>query len=157
MSPFRRLSAIALSASLLGGPARAELGASGATIASDGSRMNARVTSTPMGAYVRHDLLRSNGGMVHELMNSEGRIFAVTWSGPGKPDLKALLGSHFDAFQSAGRSTARTMRSLRRPVQVNQPDLQIETAGHMGWFSGVAWLPSLAPATFSPRDLPQDR
>jgi hypothetical protein len=110
-----------------------------------------------MGRYARHDLTRGNGAMVHELTNTQGQVFAVTWSGPGKPDLRALLGSYFEAFQAANDTGGRMTRALRRPQQVSQPDLQIQTGGHMGWFHGVAVIPSLAPAGFSASDLPQER
>ncbi len=83
-----------------------------------------------------------------------GQVFAVTWSGPGKPDLRALLGRYFDTFQAANVARGRGLRSpLRRPPQVSQPDLQIQTSGHMGWFRGVAFIPSLAPTGFSVADL----
>ena len=124
-----------------------------AGVVADGARMGARVASTSMGGYTRHDLARANGGKVHELTNAEGQVFAVTWSGPGKPDLRSLLGSHFTAFQAANDTVRRTTRSLRRPPQVNDADLQIQTGGHMGWFHGVAFIPSLAPAGFSTSDL----
>jgi len=32
-------------------------------------------------------------------------------------------------------------------------DLQIQAGGHMGWFHGVAFIPSLAPAGFSTSNL----
>ena len=117
--------------------------------------MSARMTAVPMGHYTRHELTRPNGGMVHEFTNPAGAVFAVTWSGPGKPDLRTLLGRYFATFQANSVATARAMHSLRRPPQVSQPDLQILTGGHMGWFHGVAYVPSLAPAGFSPTELPQ--
>ena len=115
------------------------------------------MTATAMRGYARHDLTRGNGGLVHEFANPAGQVFAVTWSGPGKPDLRALLGRYFPDFQAAatrGGPGGRGMRALRRPVQVDAADLQIQTAGHMGWFHGVAYIPSLAPAGFSTADLP---
>lgn len=137
--------------------AHAELGGSLSTVASDGGRMGARTHAVTMGKYVRHELTRVNGGTVRELTNADGQVFAVTWSGPGKPDLRAVLGRYFATFQSANAATGRTMHALRRPPQVAQSDLQIQTGGHMGWFHGVAFIPSLAPAGFSAGDLAQER
>ena len=150
--------------------ADAELGGALSSVMADGGRMGARVNSVAMGGYTRHDLTRGNGAMVHELTNALGRrlrgaarqeqprgqVFAVTWSGPGKPDLRSLLGARFATFQAANAAGGRTMRALRRPPQVNEADLQIQTAGHMGFFRGVAFIPSLAPAGFSPSDLKQE-
>lgn len=115
--------------------------------------MNARIASFTMGRYTRHDLTRPNGGMVREFTNPNGVVFAVTWAGPGKPDLSTLLGRYFTTFQANSVATARAMHSLRHPPQVARSDLQIQVGGHMGWFHGVAFVPSLAPAGFSPNDL----
>ena len=32
-------------------------------------------------------------------------------------------------------------------------DLVIQTGGHMGWFNGIAYIPSLTPPGFTPADL----
>ena len=141
---------------LVSGRADAELGGALSSVMADGGRMGARVNSVAMGGYTRHDLTRGNGAMVHELTNARGQVFAVTWAGPGKPDLRSLLGARFATFQAANATGGRTMRALRRPPQVNEADLQIQTAGHMGFFRGVAFIPSLAPAGFSPSDLKQE-
>lgn len=153
-----RRAALLVSTSLaLAGAAHAGLGGALSSVQADRRMMNARLTSTAMGTYTRHDLTRVNGGQVHELTNADGQVFAVTWAGPGKPDLRSLFGSRFTAFQAANGAIGRTMHSLRRPSQVNESDLKIQSSGHMGWFRGVAYVPSLAPAGFSVNDLPQER
>ena len=140
----------------------AELGGSMSGVQADGAHMGKRMASVAMSNYSRHDITRANGGVVREFTNAKGQVFAITWSGPGKPDLRALLGRYFTAFQAsaglqASRGTiGRTMHSLRRPPQVSQPDLQIQTGGHMGWFHGVAFIPSLAPSGYSTSDLAQE-
>lgn len=139
------------------GSARAELGGTVSSVAADSSRMHAKTASVARATYARHDLTRSNDGLVHEYTNADGLVFAVTWSGPGKPDLQTLLGQYFTTFQANSELIARTTHSLRRPPQVNQPDLQIQTGGHMGWFHGVAFVPSLAPPGFALADLELDQ
>ena len=132
--------------------AQAELGGPLASVAVDRDRMGARVTSVAMGGYTRHNLTRPNNAVVDEFSNGSGQVFAIRWQGPGKPDLRQLLGPYFEVMQTAA-ADGRVMHALRRPQQVSQPDLQIQTGGHMGWFHGVAFIPSLAPAGFSPADL----
>lgn len=117
--------------------------------------MGAQIRSLSAGRYGRHELTRANGGMVREFTNTKGEVFAVTWAGPGKPDLRTLLGRYFARLQNGRLSGGRAMHSLRRPPQVSETDLQVQTGGHMGWFNGVAFVPSLAPAGFSAGDLPQ--
>ena len=144
------------SACLAATQAQAELGGPLSSVRADGVRMSAKMASLNSGPFMRHALTRPNGGTVHELTNANGEVFAVTWSGPGKPDLRALLGRYFATFQGDGAGTGRAMHALRRPAQVNRSDLQIQTAGHMGWFRGIAFVPSLAPAGFAAADLPQE-
>lgn len=156
--PLARLSALAfIAAAFLFMPsiARAELGGPLSSVAVDRGRMGAQMKSVSAGRYDRHELTRANGGMVREFTNAKGEVFAVTWAGPGKPDLRTLLGRYFVRFQNGDGAGGRAMHSLRRPPQVSDTDLQIQTGGHMGWFHGVAFIPSLAPTGFSSGDLPQ--
>jgi hypothetical protein len=152
---FPAIAILVFSLLLLPARADAELGGSMASVRADGARMGAQMTSEDRGKYARHALMRTNGGAVHELTNAAGQVFAVTWSGPGKPDLRSLLGSHFATFQAAGTGGGPA-HALRRPPRVNQSDLQIQTEGHMGWFRGVAFIPSLAPPGFSTSDLSEE-
>jgi hypothetical protein len=134
----------------------AELGGTASSVQADGARIGTRMASKTMGSYSRHEITRANGGVVREFTNAKGQVFAITWSGPGKPDLRTLLGHYFTTLQASGGTIGRTMHSLRRPPQVNQPDLQIQTSGHMGWFHGVAFIPSLTPSGYSTSDLAQE-
>ena len=134
-------------------PASAGLGASLSSVRSDGVRMAAQMSSTPMVAYTRHELTRPNGGQVLEYTDAKGQVFAVAWSGPGKPDLRALLGDSFARYQAASAARGASMRTLRRPVAASGGDLQIEAGGHMGWFHGVAVIPSLTPPGVSLQEL----
>jgi hypothetical protein len=160
--PALPLVAAFLTAAIFGpAGAHAELGGTVSGVQADGARMARRVASVTLGGFTRHDLTRANGGMVREFTNAKGQVFAITWSGPGKPDLRTLLGRYFSTFQAGSGFTAfraggRTMHSPRRPPQVSQPDLQVQTGGHMGWFNGVALVPSLAPAGFAPASLAQE-
>ena len=133
--------------------ASAKLGGAMSSVTVDRGRMAVSMKSVAMGRYTRHEMTRPNGGSVREFTNAAGMVFAVTWSGPGKPDLRILFGPYFSTFQSNSVATARQMHSLRRPPQVAQRDLQIQAGGHMGWFHGVAFVPSLAPPGFSIDDL----
>lgn len=136
---------------LMATAAHADLGGGVSGVRADSTRMNARMASVAMGSYTRHELTRGNGGLVREFTNPAGQVFAVSWAGPGKPDLRSLLGRYFSTLQS---TSGRRMHGFRQPAQVAQSDLQIQTAGHMGWFRGVAYVPSLAPKGFSTNDLP---
>ena len=155
MSLIHRVGALGLAASCLviSTAASAKLGGAMSSVTDDRGRMAVSMKSIAMGRYTRHEMTRPNGGSVREFTNAAGTVFAVTWSGPGKPDLKTLFGPYFSTFQSDSVATARQMHSLRQPPQVARRDLQIQAGGHMGWFHGVAFVPSLAPPGFSIGDL----
>jgi hypothetical protein len=130
----------------------ATLGGSVDTITTDQSRMSVRMHAVARaGAGNRHTLTLANGGEVREYTNAGGTVYAVRWTGPGKPDLDTLLGVHFATMQSDNPVTAR--RGMRRPPGVNRADLKIVSGGRAGAFWGYAWLPLLAPAGFDPSSL----
>jgi hypothetical protein len=83
----------------------------------------------------------NSGTVVREFAVSSGKVFAVTWQGPVKPDLSQLLGPHFNRLVAAGPSPHSDHRSLR----LQAPDIVIESGGRMRAFAGRAYLPALVP------------
>jgi hypothetical protein len=144
-----------LAAALLpAAPALAELGRLADSVQTDQVRLHAALRQVTLPTHVRNELTLPNGAAVHEYTNPQGQVFAIRWSGPGKPDLRSLLGDHFAAFQAANiGQPGRFGRILRRPPTVNTADLKITTGGHMGYFWGLAWLPALLPSGVQPGDL----
>jgi hypothetical protein len=72
----------------------------------------------------------------------------VTWSGPFKPDLKKLLGRHFDTLSEGGKP-----RGNGGPVDVKSDEAVVQSGGHMGAFEGRAWIPSRLPAGFDTQEM----
>lgn len=93
--------------------------------------------------------LLDNGTTVREYV-ANGVVFAVSWKGPFLPDLRKLLGAHFDTL-TAG--TARRPKAGHGPVRVQQADVTIESGGHMRAFAGRAWVGGLLPSGFGPEDI----
>jgi hypothetical protein len=144
--------ALASVALIVPGVAHASLGGSADSVATDQHRMAVRQHGVAQAAAgVRHTLSLTNGGEVREYVNASGVVYAVRWSGPGKPDLESLLGDHFATFQAANPGGAR--HGLRRPPMVNQSTLKVVAGGRPGAFWGYAWLPQNAPAGFDPSTL----
>ncbi|ALL64389.1 Protein of unknown function (DUF2844) [Paraburkholderia caribensis MBA4] len=104
-------------------------------------------TSSP--SYTVHESQTSDGVTVREYASAANVVFAVTWQGPTRPDMRALLGSYFPNFVNAGQSRARGTR----PLIGREGDLQIESVGHQGAFAGRAYVPRLVPATVKAEDL----
>jgi len=152
---FRLMNAVGLAlcigCSTYAATAHAALGAAYSSVETDRIHLSAKIKSTAAATYTAHALTLANGGVVTELTRPDGMVFAVTWRGPGRPDLRQLLGSHFDTLQAD--NATRVGRRIRRPMVVNRADFIVQTGGHSGAFWGVALLPQMEPAGFSANDL----
>ncbi|WP_236598666.1 DUF2844 domain-containing protein [Ramlibacter monticola] len=100
-------------------------------------------------AYADVSRTLKSGTVVHEFVDATGAVFALSWSGPFKPDLKRLLGRHFDRLHDgAGKRQAN-----RSSVDIQASDFVVQSGGHMGAFEGRAWLPSRLPAGFDTQEM----
>ena len=132
-------------------PVQASLGEGRDSIDADRRHFSARLSAIAASTHTVQVLTMPNGGEIREYVRSDGVVFALTWRGSARPDLRQLLGSRFDIVQadnvrSGGRRT-------RRPLVVRRSDFGMSTGGHSGAFWGVAYLPSLAPPGFSAKAL----
>jgi hypothetical protein len=87
----------------------------------------------------------AGGTTVREYVGTDGVVFAVTWNGPFLPDLRELLGQHFATLRN---ESARQPKAGRGQIRVAQPDVTIESGGHMRAYTGRAWINSRLPAGF---------
>jgi Protein of unknown function (DUF2844) len=108
-------------------------------------RASARVTRTP--AYAVHALQAPSGHVVREYVSPAGKVFGVAWQGPSRPDMRQLLGPYFDQFVQAADSMERHGHG---PMMIRLPNLVVVSAGHMGAFSGKAYLPQMLPTGMRP-------
>ena len=68
------------------------------------------------------------------------------------PDLRQILGSYFETYQTAARA-ARRRRARRGPLVVDTPDLVIRVDGRPRAFSGTAYIPRLLPQGMRPESI----
>src|SRR6201996_4198340 len=99
--------------------------------------------------YRVHEIAMSSGTVMREFVGPDGKVFAVAWHGPARPDLRQALGQYFGAFTAAPRSKL----SDRRHVQIRQGDVVVEGSGHRRALSGRAYLLSAIPSGVSLGDL----
>lgn len=142
MLTVRGIGFVLLLAALLPLEASAALGGPASTVAADQQRMKAMREVKAATAYSVHEITTPTGTVVREFVSSAtGKVFAVTWQGPFMPDLKQVLGDHFDTFvQSTGGE-----RIARSNALVQKPGVVIHSSGHMRAFSGKAYLPDQLP------------
>jgi len=115
---------------------------------SDPTTQSSAATTAAGASYTSLQTTLSNGTVVHEYVDAGGAVFAVSWSGPFKPDLKALLGPWFETYTAQAQQ--RTDRSHSR-METRASDLVVVSSGRMGGsFQGRAWLVSRLPEGFTP-------
>jgi hypothetical protein len=105
--------------------------------------------ATATTSYTVREAVGSDGVTIHEYVLPGNVVFAVTWQGPVRPDMSALLGSYFPNFANANDGRPRGTAPLVR----HDGDFHIESAGHAGYFFGKAYLPRLVPAGVQVKDL----
>lgn len=130
-------------------PSFASLGGDSSTVQNDQAHLQATLRKTPTSSYTLHELQAASGQVIHEYVSASGKVFAVTWHGPFRPDLEQLLGSHFEEYRQALRQRA----GARGPVTVQLPGLVVQLGGHMRDFVGRAYLPDELPAGVRAEDL----
>lgn len=135
--------ALALAA---GAPAWAALGEKAASVETDRQQMRAAVAQRTHAAYTVHELTSANGVLVREFVGtSSGTVFAVSWHGPFKPDLRQLLGAQFDRIaQSKHRQDGG-----RGHLVVEEGNVVFVSTGHMRSFHGQAYLKDAVPSGVS--------
>jgi hypothetical protein len=139
------LCALSVMAAMLPAVTLAALGGDESTVRADGARMQAAVQRTSRAGYAMHEMKSAGGTIVREFVSPAGVVFGVSWQGPFMPDLRQLLGAHFDAFaRSPHRARAGHARLL-----VTAPGLVVESTGHPRAFRGRAFLPDAVPAGIS--------
>ncbi|MGF6880342.1 DUF2844 domain-containing protein [Paraburkholderia sp. MM5477-R1] len=132
--------------------AHAELGGSpmpmpnGATVGTIAPPASAASSAAAASYTVKQTTLWS-GTVVREYIGPDGKVFGIAWSGPRMPDLATLLGSYLPQVTNAIETQRAQRGGGRGPATVDQSSgLVLHSGGHMGFFSGQAYLPQALPA-----------
>lgn len=123
--------------------ASATLGSDQASVEADRAAMAGTASAVVNAAgYTVQGYTLPSGTAVREYISGGGKVFAVAWEGPFKPDLSQLLGAR--QFAAVDDSTRDRNREGRRGPMSLRPagakNLVIESSGHMRAFTGRAWL-----------------
>lgn len=126
-------------------PAEASLGGNINSVQADQTRLQGKLSSTANGAYTIEEIQAPTGVVVREYVSSSGTVFAVTWHGPTRPDLRQVLVTYMTTFTEALQAQ-RGSRVVRGALVIRQPGLVVEMGGHMRWLVGRAYVPNMVPA-----------
>lgn len=125
-------------------PVYAALGGTAAAAPSSAAQATQAKAAQRAGAasnYTTHETTTPAGTVVRQFAAADGRVFAVAWSGPSKPNLRELLGTYFEDF-AGSRDPAPRGHAQRR---LENADLVVQSGGRMRAFSGRAYLPAKLP------------
>lgn len=120
----------------------AVLGQDVSSVQADGARMNSVVRVETAPAYSVHEMVSPAGATVREFVSASGQVFAIAWQGPYTPDLQQLLGDYFEQYMHAAQTSPRNARHV---VHIETDDLVFESAGHMRFIVGRAYLRNKLP------------
>jgi hypothetical protein len=130
-------------------PALAGLGGDATSVEADRASMKAAVRVTPFVDYDVHEIQTPAGTVIHEYVSAQGKVFAVTWQGPGLPDLAQLLGNYSAKLAQAQTRSHYNHHHLR----IETPEVVMESDAYLRSRSGRAWVPALFPQSLSPKDI----
>jgi hypothetical protein len=126
-------------------PAFASLGGSVNSVESDRARMRASESVTHANGYEIDEIRAPYGTVVDEYISSGGKVFAVTWHGQFPPQMQQILGSYFEEYAD-DLQAQQPQKYGHRPLDIQDPDLVVQTFGHMGAYYGRAYVPDLLPS-----------
>jgi hypothetical protein len=135
-------------------PAQAALGEPWTAAMNPGGGKNLQSVAPAVSnsAYQMHQTQTAEGTTVREYSDASGIVFAVSWSGPFKPDLQQLLGAYFKAFRDAPRVPGGA--ALRGTQRIDNGGIVVHTGGRPRAFFGRAFVPALVPAGVDVQVLP---
>lgn len=138
-----------LAALCVSGAALAALGGDAASVERDRASMKGVARVTPAVEYSVHEIETPAGTVIHEYVSAQGKVFAVSWRGPGLPDLPQLLGSYSERLHQAAMHPHYNHHRLN----IETADVVMQSVGHLRTRSGRAWVPALLPQNFSLKDI----
>ncbi|TLY77054.1 MAG: DUF2844 domain-containing protein, partial [Gammaproteobacteria bacterium] len=110
------------------------------------ARMKGALRISASAGFTVHEITSSNGTVVREYLSPDGKVFAVTWRGPGIPDLRQMLGDYYGQYAQAASAPHL---GGHRHLAIEQPGLVVQSSGRLRSFFGRAWAPDLLPQNFS--------
>jgi hypothetical protein len=128
-------------------PAWAGLGQYESSVSVDQQYLRSEDRVQAFQAYKVHQLTSANGTIVREYISPQGLVFGVAWQAPFMPNMQQLLGSYVTNLQTASPTQTQVRHLRGRIVKTN--DFVFVSGGHMRFWKGRAYVPSLLPNNVS--------
>ena len=128
-------------------PAWAALGQYESSVSADQQYLRSEDRVQVFQAYKVHELTTATGTIVREYVSPQGLVFGVSWQGRSKPDMHQLLGTYVTNLQTASPDQRQVRQ--RRGLIVKTNDFVFVSSGHLRFWKGSAYVPSLVPSNVS--------
>jgi len=128
-------------------PAWAVLGQYESSVSVDQQYLRSADSVQAFQDYKVHQLTTANGTIIREYVSSKGLVFGVAWQARFMPNMQQLLGSYVTKLQTASRT--QTQVQHLRGLIVKTDDFVFVNGGHMRFWRGSAYVPSLVPSNVS--------
>jgi hypothetical protein len=128
---------------------QAALGEDVDSVAADQVRLQAQLQVVHRPNHTIHEMQVPTGGNIREFVADSGKVFAVSWSGGWRPNLREMMGKHYDRYLAA----AKERRMARGLVRIEIPGMVVVMGGHQRAFFGHAYLTDLLPSGFLVEDI----
>jgi hypothetical protein len=133
---------------MMGAPLlRGALGEPESSVSADRQILRGQIREELHEGYRLHQITDASGGVVREYVSPAGKVFGVSWQGPFLPNMQQLLGSYCNYLQQYAQ--AQTGRH-GGPLIIQKDGFVFTSGGHMRWYHGHAYVPSLLPTHLSP-------
>lgn len=116
------------------------------------AQVHSRVVRTNAAFKVRESII-PGGTVLHEYVNADGIVFAVSWHGPSHVDPTKTLGRYTQEATEAHQEHRRRVIARQAIARVETENIVSERSGHMGDLRGLAYVPALLPAGVTEREL----
>ncbi len=147
IAKFMKILGVLLLLTLRTIPAWAALGQYESSVSVDQQYLRSEDRVQNFQGYKIHQLTTANGTIIREYVSPKGLVFGVAWQAPFMPNMQQLLGSYVTNLQTASR-TQTQVRHLRGLI-VKMNDFVFVSGGHMRFWKGSAYVPSLVPNNVS--------
>jgi len=122
----------------------AALGDDVSAIATDQARMKASLQVFQRKSFAIHEMGLPTGTTLRQYVSDAGKVFAVSWSGGFRPNLRDVMGVHYDRYIAGTRGR----RVARGPVRIELPGMVVVMGGRGRNFFGHVYLTDLLPTDF---------
>jgi hypothetical protein len=129
--------------------AGAALGDDASAIVAEQARLGASLQMFQRTKYAIHELGMPTGTRLRQFVGESGKVFAVSWSGGWRPNLRDIMGAHYDRFIAGTRGR----RATRGIVRIELPGMVVVMGGRQRAFFGQVTLTDMLPAGLAPEDL----